>query len=160
MKAFELARASHCIGEANYHVQLTAAYRRRIFARPRVLALTKAYILAKGEALGIAIPHINFGPDHVHFFAANCRKYSIYELVRLIKGFVSRMMRKNHFRLFCDLLWGKKFWTGGYFYRSVGSVTKEAMAFYIEYAQRKHWDIVDEEFYRFEKGQMSLEEFS
>jgi len=160
MKDFSLARAGHCIGEANFHVQLTAAYRRPIFAIPAVQRLTKAYILAKAESLGIAIPCIGFGPDHLHFFAANCRKYSIREVVRLTKGFTSYMMRKNHRKLFEHLLWGKKFWTSGYFYRSVGSVTKEAMAYYIEHAQRKHWDVVDEEFYRFEKEQMSLEQYA
>lgn len=159
MADFLLAKANHCIGEANFHIQLTPAYRRAIFARPKVLALTKAYIEAKAEQLGITIAYIGFGPDHVHIFATNCRKYSVEDLVRHIKGFVSYMMRKNHWKLFRDMLWGDKFWTGGYFYRSVGSVTSETVAFYIEHSQRKHWEVVDEEFYAYARDQIPLDQF-
>ena len=159
MTVYPLARASHCVGESNFHIQLTVAYRRPIFADPRVARLTKAYMLAKAEGLGIAIAHMGFGPDHLHFFAMNCRRYGVDQLVGLIKGFTSRMMRKNHSKLIRHMLWGGKFWTGGYFYRSVGRVTTENMEYYIEHAQRKHWDIVDEEFYVHANGQSSIEQF-
>ncbi len=155
-----LAKASHCVGESNYHIQLTAAYRRPIFAAPQVAKLTGAYIRAKAEGLGIAVPYIGFGPDHLHLFAMNCRRLSVDRLVRQIKGFTSRMMRKNHSALIRHMLWGAKFWTSGYFYRSVGRVTSENMAYYIEHSQRKHWEAVDEEYYALTNGQRSLEQFA
>ena len=34
--------------------------------------------------------------------------------------------------------WGGQFWSDGYFYRSVGSVTDDAVEFYIRVSQDKH----------------------
>ena len=31
------------------------------------------------------------------------------------------------------------YWSDGYFYRSIGSTTSDAVRYYIEHSQRKHW---------------------
>jgi len=136
----ELILSSHAIGESNFHIQLTPAYRRRIFEDEQVAELTLAYILEKMSELKVKILAYNYGPDHLHLFIANLRFVSEIEFVRQIKGFSSRMMRKNFLHLFGKKLWGKKFWTEGHFYRSVGAVNKETMKHYIEECQDKHWD--------------------
>ncbi len=82
---------------------------------------------------------MEFGPDHIHLFIGDWKDYAVSQLVKLLKGFVSFMMRKNHWKLFNDLLWGNRFWSSGYFYRTVGSVTGETIKFYIEQGQHKHW---------------------
>lgn len=147
----ELIKHSHSVGECNLHYQLTPAYRRPIFEEEKVRKLTKAYLLAKAKELKVIIVSVNFGPDHMHLFVANCKNYSVAELVRRFKGYISRMMRKNHWGLFKHYLYGKKFWTEGYFYRTVGAVTSEAIKFYIEHSQEKHWAVVDYEFYQYDK---------
>ena len=139
----ELILSSHAIGESNFHIQLTPAYRRRIFEDEQVAELTLAYILEKMSELKVKILAYNYGPDHLHLFIANLRFVSEIEFVRQIKGFSSRMMRKNFLHLFGKKLWGKKFWTEGHFYRSVGAVNKETMKHYIEECQGKHWDKID-----------------
>ncbi|MEK6963628.1 MAG: transposase [Nanoarchaeota archaeon] len=48
-------------------------------------------------------------------------------------------MRKHHKNLFKDQLWGDKFWSSGYFYRTVGAVNSETVKRYIEEGQKKHW---------------------
>ena len=136
---FELTRSSHALGESNLHLQFTPAYRRAVFARPRVQRLVKAYFLAKADDLRVSVLAFEFGPDHLHLFISDWKDYAVSDLVRLLKGFVSFMMRKNHWKLFKDLLWGNKFWSNGYFYRTVGSVTGETIKFYIERSQKKHW---------------------
>ena len=100
------------------------------------------------------------GTDHVHIFLANWKKYSIEYLAQRIKGFSSYMMRKFHKQLFVDKLYGKKFWSEGYFYRTVGVVTKESTQYYIEKSQKKHWKALDYDFYKHEKEQLSLANFS
>mgnify|MGYP001559564004 FL=1 len=70
------------------------------------------------------------------------------------------MMRKNHMDLIKDKLWGKKFWSEGYFYRTVGAVTKESVQFYIEHSQKKHWKAVDYQYYKYEKEQLRLTSFN
>ena len=99
------------------------------------------------------------GTDHAHIFLANWKKYSIEYIVQQIKGFTSYMMRKHHGKLFINKLWGSKFWSEGYFYRTVGIVTKESTKFYIERSQKKHWTALDYDFYKYDKQQRFLTEF-
>ena len=139
----ELILSSHAVGESNFHIQLTPAFRQDIFADDQVAELTLAYILEKISKLKVQVVAYNFGPDHLHLFVANLRFVSEVEFVRQIKGYSSRMMRKNFWHLFRKKLWGKKFWSEGHFYRSVGAVNKETMKHYIEECQDKHWEKVE-----------------
>ena len=118
---------SHAVGEFNFHIQLTPAYRREIFADEKVRKLTKAYLVAKIEELKLDLVAFEFGPDHVHIFVANCKNIAPCDLLQFLKGFSSRMMRKNHLDLFKSFLWGDKFWSEGYFCRSIGETTSEAV---------------------------------
>ena len=140
----ELILSSHAVGESNFHIQLTPAFRQNIFENENVAELTLAYVLEKLAELRVIVVAYNYGPDHLHLFVANVRFVSEVELVRQIKGYSSRMMRKNFWPLFKSKLWGKKFWTEGHFYRSVGAVNKETMKHYIEECQDKHWQKTDE----------------
>ena len=136
---FELIRGSHSVGESNFHMVFTVAYRRKIFKSKRVLDQTRQYMLSKAVEMRINVAAMDFGPDHVHLFVTNCRRYSVEDLAHDLKGFVSKMMRENCFMWIRAWLWGKKFWTRGYFYRSVGSVTAETVKFYVAHCQHKHW---------------------
>jgi len=49
------------------------------------------------------------------------------------------MMRKNHRKFFNDKLWGDKFWSAGYFYRTVGAVNSDTIKHYVEESQGKHF---------------------
>ena len=129
----------HAVGEFNFHIQITPAFRQDPFEDDRVLKLAKAYISAKMEELKIEIVAMEFGPDHLHIFVANCKNYAPCKVVQYIKGFSSFMLRKNHWELFKHKLWGDKFWSEGYFCRSIGSTTSEAVEFYIKESQQKHW---------------------
>ena len=135
----ELIVSSHAVGESNYHLQLTPAYRQDIFIDPMVRELTLAYVVGKLMEHRVILAGYGFGPDHFHLFVSNVRFISEVELVRQIKGYSSFMMRKGHWYMFKDKLWGKKFWSEGHFYRSVGAVTKESMQWYVTEGQKKHW---------------------
>ena len=134
-------RSSHSFGEANYHLQFTPAYRRQIFADDAVRTLTRDYILAAAASHRITVAAIGFGPDHCHVFTAACKNHSPARAAMLLKGFSSRMMRKNHKDLFSNLLRGRKFWSGGYFYRTVGAVNSDTVRRYVEETQAKHWKV-------------------
>jgi putative transposase len=132
-------RGSHSVGEANYHLQFTPAYRRGIFEDELTKILTRDYILAAAARHKITISAIGFGPDHCHVFTEACKNHSASKVANLLKGFSSCMMRKHHRDLFGDQLYGKKFWTAGYFYRTVGAVNAETVRLYVEQSQKKHW---------------------
>lgn len=136
---FEVKSYHHSVGEFNFHIQLTPGYRREIFVNERVMKLTIAYVTAKIKELKIRLVEIRAGPEHLHIFVADCKNIAPCKLIQQIKGFSSYMMRKNHWNMFRSDLWGKKFWTGGYFCRSIGATTTEAVEYYIKHSQDKHW---------------------
>ena len=67
----EIRSYSHAVGEFNYHIQLTPAYRRKVFDNVKVMKLTIAYLTAKIEELKVEIVEIRAGPEHLHIFVAN-----------------------------------------------------------------------------------------
>ena len=136
---FEVRSYSHAVGEFNFHIQITPAYRREVMENEVVDKLVKAYISSKLCELRVRIVTMKGGPNHLHIFVADCKNIAPSELVRQLKGFSSFMMRKNHKKLFEHYLWGDKFWSEGYFCRSIGSTTTEAVEYYIEHSQDKHW---------------------
>ncbi|HLB34598.1 MAG TPA: IS200/IS605 family transposase [Chthoniobacterales bacterium] len=137
--ATELQSSGHTVGETNLHIQITPAYRRDIFADQLVRELTVAYIMQRAQEMKIKISALECGPDHLHAFVSNYKNWSIPVLVGQLKTYSSRMMRKGHKELFEDKLWGDKFWSAGYFYRTVGIVTSETVKKYINEGQKKHW---------------------
>jgi len=143
---FQIRSYSHAVGEFTYHIQITPAYRRKVMENDKVDKLVKAYIAAKLDELCVEIVTMKGGPDHLRIFVANCKNVAPSVLVGQLKGFSSRMMRKNHAKLFKTYLWGNKFWSEGYFCRSIGSTTTEAVEYYITHSQDKHW--VDYEVYQ------------
>jgi len=155
-----LVRTSSSVGESNLHLQLTPAYRRDIFADKQVWELTLIYIKEKLEKMNVILLAAECGSDHDHIFLANWKKHSIEYIAQQVKGFSSYMMRKHHWDLFRNKLWGKKFWSEGYFYRTVGQVTADSVKFYVERSQKKHWEALDYEYYKQDKEQMQLTSFS
>ncbi len=74
---------------------------------------------------------LEFGPDHVHLFLGNCKKYSVPQVAQYFKGASSRELRKKYMDRVKIKLWGDSFWSDGYFYESVGRVTSESVEYYI-----------------------------
>lgn len=133
------ASRAHCVGEANWHLQFTPAYRQDIFVNKLVRELTLNFLFEGAKKLGVIISALEFGPDHVHLFLEQTRKVSVSYAVQILKGFSSLQMRKSFKSLFEDKLWGEKFWSAGYFYQTVGVITSETVKKYISQGQKKHW---------------------
>ena len=57
---FEVRSYSHSVGEFNFHIQLTSAYRKPIFVDERVRKLTKAYLLEKARFLKVNVKAVEF----------------------------------------------------------------------------------------------------
>ena len=129
----------HCVGESNWHLQFTPGYRRPVFEDIATRELTVHYLVQATQELNIHVGAIECGPDHIHLFLQETRKYSVVEVVQKLKGYTSRMMRKHHKSLFSHYLYGGKFWSAGYFYQTVGTITAESVKEYIEKGQQKHW---------------------
>jgi putative transposase len=135
-----LVRASHTVGESNLHLQFTPAYRRDIFVDTLVRELTVAYMVERAKQLKVLVSAVDCGTDHLHVFVQHWKNYSIAALARELKSYSSRMMRQGHMGLFEHKLWGDKFWSSGYFHRTVGVVTAETVKRYVQESQKKHWE--------------------
>ena len=146
-----LARARHSFGGANYHLQFTPKYRRWVFTSHRVQEFCRKAMTEKAEKLGIKLSAIEFGPDHVHVFVEGCKNHSASYLAGQLKGFSSYVIRRTCWPEISSQLWGKQFWSDGYFFETVGRVTGDMVKFYIERQQRKHWNGDDYEYFKLEK---------
>ena len=146
--SFNLVSGAHSVGEANIHFQFTPKYRRDIFRDEGVKEACVRSFRRIAEELGVVLHAVEFGPEHCHLFVGACKNHSVAELAQRFKGTSSRMIRQTHWDVIKRKLWGEAFWSAGYFYRSVGSVTSEAMEWYIEHAQRKHWKALDHQAYK------------
>ena len=159
-----LARAKHSFGGANYHLQFTPKYRRWVFTSRKVQEYCRKTMKEKAEKLGIILSAIEFGPDHVHVFLEGCKNYSASYLAGQLKGYSSYMIRRTCWPEIRAQLWGNHFWSGGYFFETVGRVTGDMVKFYIERQQKKHWQGDDYEYFNARKemvanGQTSLNDF-
>ena len=134
-----LLRHRHCVGESNYHLQFTPNFRKKVFLPVSVRMLCRQLFYQKAAELGVALLAVEFGPDHCHLFVGNCRRYSVCQLVQYFKGYTSKIIRQQLWSVVSEYVWGKRFWSEGYFYESVGMVTSQSVKFYIERQQGKHW---------------------
>ena len=134
-----LVHNRHSIGGSNYHFQFTPKYRKHIFKFDRICNLIRALVKYKAFKLGVEVEAIEFGPDHVHLFVTNCKNDSVSQLAQHFKGYTSFKVRRAFRDEISYFIWGKSFWSDGYFYESVGRVTSDTVKFYIERQQGKHW---------------------
>src|SRR3990172_2338404 len=98
-----------------------------------------------------------------HLFVSRCKNYSVPYMVQRFKGASSHRIRHELWERVEGKLWGDSFWSDGYFYRSVGSTTAEAVQFYVQHSQRRHWVTQDYEEAKVEQErgrQASLTEFA
>jgi putative transposase len=128
------------MGETNLHLQFTPAFRRDVFSNPLVRELAVAYLVQRAQEMRVELAAVECGPDHLHLFVKGWKNWKIPVLAGQLKAYSSRMMRKGHKYLFEEKLWGDKFWSSGYFHRTVGAVNSETVKRYILEGQKKHWN--------------------
>jgi putative transposase len=136
----KLTKYAHTVGESNLHLQFTPKYRKKIFKDKDVRAECEEEFKAIAAKLKVNLAGIGMGPDHAHIFVSNWKKYSIEKLAQRFKGASSRHIRQKYpVRLQVHGLYGNEMWSDGYFHRTVGAVTTEAMHKYVTESQQKHW---------------------
>jgi len=73
---------------------------------------------------------LNIQADHVHLLIQLKPRNSVAEVVQILKGGSSRVIRKE-FPELEEFLWGDSFWADGYFAETVGKVDEEIIRKYI-----------------------------
>ena len=81
------------------------------------------------------ISEISIQEDHVHVVIQIKASDSVGDVVQILKGGTSRVIRKE-FEELEEFLWGESFWADGYFAESVGQVNEEIVRKYIREQKR------------------------
>ena len=78
---------------------------------------------------------ISIQEDHEHIVIQTNPRESVSEVVQILKGGTSRVIRKE-FPELEEFLWGDSFWADGYFAETVGKVDEEVVKRYIRNQSR------------------------
>jgi putative transposase len=131
-----IRRAIHCVYDTRYHLVWAPKYRKWVLqgaVRERVRAL---FLEIAGHH-GFEIEELEVDKDNVHVFLSFPPKYSIGQVVGLLKAVSAREIRAG-FPEVRKQLWGGEFWEDGYFARTVGDkVTADVIKKYIRFHEAK-----------------------
>jgi putative transposase len=131
-------KASHCIYDIKCHVVWTTKYRKRILS-PEIGRRVRDIVRLICTSLDVDIIKGNIRRDHVHLLVSVPPTLSMSKLVQRMKGVTSRKLLQEN-RGLNKAYWGRHLWSRGYFAASIGDVTEEVIAQYIEDQQETERD--------------------
>ena len=100
----------------------------------------KELLIQGCSAKGITIIKGNIQSEHVHLLLAIPSTMSVAQVMQYLKGRSSKKLQEefSHLR---RMYWGQHMWATGYFYISVGTVTKDIIEEYIMNQKEGYDDI-------------------
>lgn len=111
-----------------YHLIWCPKYRRKVLTG-EIETRFKELLLVKSKELDCKIEIQEIMPDHVHIFIKSNPTLAPHFIVQQLKGFTSRILRKEFKELRSRL---PTLWTRSYFCESVGHISEETVKKYIE----------------------------
>lgn len=121
-------RTATTISFINYHFVFCPWRRRKIFDIPGVEARFKELVTEICSQNDIEIIAMECHHDHVHMFLSALPQLSIPNIMHLIKGGTSAILRKE----FPVLSASTGVWTRSYFVSTAGNVSAETIRHYVE----------------------------
>lgn len=135
----KLQSFSHSFGESNFHIVFKPRYSHDVL-NGRIAAVCSQEFEQTAKKWGFQIVCKQLVGDHTHLFLRFTSWQSPSFAVHKLKGRSARKLftafpwLKKYDRYDKKRFWGGKFWSDGYFFRSIGSTTDKAVKFYIEVA--------------------------
>ena len=115
-----------------YHLVWAPKYRKWIL-KEKLRDTVKKLFEEILKARDCEIEEMEIAEDHVHIFTSIPPKYSVGQMVRVLKSVSAKEIFLRHPEVKKEL-WGGEFWEDGYFVRTVGDkVTSEVIRKYIQY---------------------------
>ena len=115
--------------DIQYHFVWIPKYRKRVLKEGIKSRLEQLFNQCS-EVNQFEILELSIQPDHVHLLLSAKPRYSPSEIMRLIKGGSSRIVRQEHPELE-EFFWGDSFWADGYFVSTHSTVTEDIIKDYI-----------------------------
>ena len=126
-----IKRASHAVYNTQYHLVWAPKYRKRIL-RGDLREYVETIFLEIATANDFEIEAMDIAEEHVHIFLGFPPRYSIAQVVGIIKG-KSGSKVFEEYPMLKKKLWGGHLWEQGYFARTVGEqITDDVIRRYIE----------------------------
>ena len=121
------AKNAGAVFTLKYHVVFCPKYRRPVLT-PDVEARLRQLLAEKAAELDMTIHALEVMPDHVHLFVESDPTRCVAEIVNRLKGFTSRVLRKEFASLRSRLptLWSRSYYAG-----TVGAVSEATVRRYI-----------------------------
>jgi putative transposase len=124
-------KQSHCVYYCEYHLVFATKYRRKIFNDGIFAYMLERLKQLKDYYPEIDILNINHDVDHIHILVVIPPKFSVSQVVRILKSNTSKDLKKK-FSFLKDVYWGTDgIWSDGYFVSTVG-INEHIIKRYIE----------------------------
>jgi putative transposase len=108
-------------------------YRKKIFEQREVRERTVQLIREISDDYGFDLIEMEIAIEHVHILLSFPPRYSIGDVVRIIKSISARQLFRE-FPILKRKLWSGELWEDGYFVRTVGDrMTREVIEKYIDH---------------------------
>ena len=114
---------SHNVSVIIYHFVCPAKYRKVIFDK-KVDETLKMICLEIAKRYEISFLEIGIDKDHVHFLIQSVPKYSVTQIIRIIKSITAKKIFVKHPQV-KEQLWGGEFWSDGFFVNTVSKFGSE-----------------------------------
>jgi putative transposase len=127
-----IRRSAHAVYDTKYQVVWAPKYRRWI-KREDIREKVKEVFGEVAGHHGFEVQEVRVAPDHVHIFLSFPPRYSISQVVGMLKSISASEVFAKYPEIKKEL-WGGEFWDDGYFVRTVGDkVTADVIKRYIRY---------------------------
>jgi len=121
-------KSETCVHFMNYHYIWCPKYRRNVLTG-KIAKRTEQLINQKIRDLNCEIITLEVMPDHIHLFVISKPTLSPNTLIGQIKGYTSRILRKEFKELRTRI---PTLWTRSYFVSTHGHISSEQIQAYIE----------------------------
>ena len=126
---------SHVFYKCEYHVVFTPKYRFRILSGTIKLQVEQD-IRAISQWKDVEVEELNVQPDHVHLVCSIPPKFSVSEIMGMIKGKIAMRIFKSYPELKRKPYWGNHFWARGYFISTIG-LDSEMIKRYVKHQEQE-----------------------
>ena len=127
----EYTHAAHAVYALEYHIVLVVKDRKPCLTGEVAEACKRecARILEHYEG---KVLQMEIDVDHIHLLVSLGTKYSVKEIVNVLKGVSARMLRRDYGETIRQYLPEDSFWSDSYLIATSGGVTLETLKKYVE----------------------------
>jgi len=114
----------------NFHLVWVTKYRKKVFTDPKLVEDIKNILIDIAKNNGVEIQNLEILPEHIHMLISFPPNKMPSSVVKSFKGASARAWFKKHPES-KNLLWKGHLWSPSFYMSTLGSISKETVANYI-----------------------------